>query len=91
MPQFKFEKPICYIVGGETTVEVNGNGMGGRNQEVALACALEIEGLKNVCVAPLATDGRMGLRMQLVRLLLVIHYHKPNRSVLILRISGKQR
>jgi glycerate 2-kinase len=57
---FKFEKPICFILGGESTVQVTGNGKGGRNQEVALRCALEISGMKKVCIATLATDGEDG-------------------------------
>jgi glycerate 2-kinase len=56
----KLEKPICFIMGGESTVQVTGNGKGGRNQEVALRCALEISGMKKVCVATLATDGEDG-------------------------------
>ena len=54
------EKPVCLIAGGETTVVVKGNGLGGRNQEVALACAIEIENLENVCMVTLATDGEDG-------------------------------
>jgi hydroxypyruvate reductase/glycerate 2-kinase len=30
------QKPACLLFGGETTVEVTGNGKGGRNQELAL-------------------------------------------------------
>ena len=56
----KLEKPVCLIAGGETTVIVKGNGIGGRNQELALACAIEIEGLENVCMVALATDGEDG-------------------------------
>ena len=56
----QLEKPVCLIAGGETTVFVKGNGLGGRNQEVALACAIEIEGLENVCMVALATDGEDG-------------------------------
>jgi glycerate 2-kinase len=53
-------KPMCLIAGGETTVDVRGSGLGGRNLEVALACAMELEGLKNVCMLALATDGEDG-------------------------------
>lgn len=53
-------KPRCIIFGGESTVKVIGKGKGGRNQEVALRCALEISGMKNVCVVTLATDGEDG-------------------------------
>ena len=51
----------CLIYGGETTVTVKGNGLGGRNQELALAAALALdqENLR-LCVAALATDGTDG-------------------------------
>ena len=49
--------PLAIIYGGETTVTVRGDGRGGRNQELALAAALEIEGLEGVVVASFATDG----------------------------------
>ena len=35
---FDISEPTCFIAGGETTVTVNGNGKGGRNQEFVLAC-----------------------------------------------------
>ncbi len=50
-----------YIAGGETTVTVRGNGRGGRNQELALAAALEIDGIEGLCIAALATDGSDGV------------------------------
>jgi glycerate 2-kinase len=50
-------RPIALIVGGETTVTVKGRGKGGRNQELALAAALEIEGCKGIVIGSLATDG----------------------------------
>jgi hydroxypyruvate reductase len=50
-------RPGCYIVGGETTVTVRGKGRGGRNQEIALAAALAIDGAPDVVVASFATDG----------------------------------
>ena len=37
--QEKASTPVCLIWGGETTVTVRGDGMGGRNQEVALGAA----------------------------------------------------
>lgn len=52
--------PAAFLVGGETTVTVRGPGKGGRNQELALAAALEIEGEPGVVVAALGTDGRDG-------------------------------
>lgn len=49
------------VAGGETTVTVRGRGRGGRNQEFALAAALELDGVDGVCVAALATDGSDGI------------------------------
>ncbi len=49
--------PLCIVLGGETTVTVQGSGTGGRNQELALAAAIELEGVPNVAVMTLATDG----------------------------------
>jgi len=50
----------CLLSGGETTVTVKGNGKGGRNQELALAFALEIEGLEGVSLLSAGTDGTDG-------------------------------
>ncbi|MGZ8466062.1 MAG: glycerate kinase type-2 family protein [Candidatus Binatia bacterium] len=50
-------EPACLISGGETTVTVRGDGMGGRNQEFALAAALEIAGTAGVVVLSAGTDG----------------------------------
>jgi glycerate 2-kinase len=52
--------PACILSGGETTVTVRGNGVGGRNQEFALAAALAIQGLDNVLVLSAGTDGSDG-------------------------------
>jgi glycerate 2-kinase len=53
-------RPACVVAGGETTVTVRGGGLGGRNQEMALSAALEIAGLEDVMIIPLATDGTDG-------------------------------
>lgn len=53
-------RPACLILGGETTVTVRGKGVGGRNQELALAASQKIVGLDNVIIAALATDGNDG-------------------------------
>ncbi|MEM2526659.1 MAG: glycerate kinase [Candidatus Bathyarchaeia archaeon] len=50
-------RPASIIVGGESTVTVVGKGIGGRNQEIALASALSISGLEGVVVASASTDG----------------------------------
>jgi len=52
--------PACVISGGETTVTVRGDGLGGRNQEFALAAALDIAGLENVVLMSAGTDGADG-------------------------------
>ena len=52
--------PACLLWGGETTVTVRGNGTGGRNQELALAAALALDGLPDVALLALATDGTDG-------------------------------
>jgi len=52
--------PVCVLCGGETTVTLQGNGRGGRNQEFALAAALAIEGLGNMVVLSGGTDGTDG-------------------------------
>ena len=52
--------PACLVWGGETTVTVRGQGKGGRNQELALAAALALEGWSHVLVMALATDGTDG-------------------------------
>lgn len=54
-------RPACLIAGGETTVTIRGEGRGGRNQELALAAGLALEGLgPDVMVIGLATDGTDG-------------------------------
>jgi hydroxypyruvate reductase len=52
--------PVCLITGGETTVTLRGKGKGGRNQEFALAAALDIAGLRDVVVLSAGTDGTDG-------------------------------
>ena len=53
-------RPACFILGGETTVTLRGEGKGGRNQEMALAIAIALEGWANMLVACLGTDGSDG-------------------------------
>ena len=53
-------KPACIISGGETTVTIRGHGHGGRNQEFALAAALDLSGLEKVVLLSGGTDGTDG-------------------------------
>lgn len=53
-------RPACIISGGETTVTIRGNGLGGRNQEFVLAAAMEVDGLDNTVILSAGTDGTDG-------------------------------
>lgn len=52
--------PCAVIAGGETVVHLTGHGMGGRNQEFALAAASGIAGLEGVVISSLGSDGTDG-------------------------------
>jgi hydroxypyruvate reductase len=55
------DRPCGLICGGETTVTLGSNpGTGGRNQELALAAALEIDGRDDIVVLSVGTDGTDG-------------------------------
>ena len=54
------KRPTCLIFGGETVVKLRGNGKGGRNQELALTASRYIDGLDNVCVFSVGSDGTDG-------------------------------
>ncbi|OGW40335.1 MAG: hypothetical protein A2Y97_10415 [Nitrospirae bacterium RBG_13_39_12] len=54
------DRPICLISGGETTVTVKGNGVGGRNMELALSFALKINGTEGITLLSAGTDGTDG-------------------------------
>ena len=51
---------LAYIAGGETVVKLTGHGLGGRNQELALAAAAGISGMKNAAVFSVGSDGTDG-------------------------------
>lgn len=53
-------KNLAFLMGGETVVHLRGNGLGGRNQEIALSAALGIEGLSNALVFSVGSDGTDG-------------------------------
>ena len=54
------QNPVALIAGGETVVKVTGAGLGGRNQELALAAAPVLAGRKNVFLFSLGSDGTDG-------------------------------
>jgi len=55
----RLASPVCVIGGGETTVVVKGNGVGGRNQEFALAMLAHLGGTASPAVhfGSIGTDG----------------------------------
>ena len=55
-----FQKPCAIIAGGETVVQLKGDGMGGRNQELALTAAKGIAGLGDTLIFSLGSDGTDG-------------------------------
>ncbi|SNZ03589.1 hydroxypyruvate reductase/glycerate 2-kinase [Persephonella hydrogeniphila] len=52
-----FRPPVCLLFGGETTVNVKGNGKGGRNQEICLSGLIEIKDTENFVLLSGGTDG----------------------------------
>ena len=50
-------RPICFVGGGETPVTLRGSGRGGRNQELALAAALEFASADAISLLAVGTDG----------------------------------
>lgn len=54
------EMPACLIFGGETTVEVTGDGKGGRNQDLVLRMVPRLADREGVLFISLATDGEDG-------------------------------
>ena len=55
------QRPLCLLAGGETTVTVAGDGVGGRNTESALSAALRVAGADRITIGCLATDGDDGV------------------------------
>lgn len=53
-------RQLAFLAGGETVVHLHGKGMGGRNQELALAAACGIESLNNVTIFSVGSDGTDG-------------------------------
>ena len=53
-------RSLALIAGGETVVRVEGSGLGGRNQELALAAAQGLCGLGDTALFSLGSDGTDG-------------------------------
>ena len=53
-------KKLAFLAGGETVVHLTGKGLGGRNQELALSAAAEIDGIKGAAVFSVGSDGTDG-------------------------------
>ena len=53
-------RALALLAGGETVVHVTGSGLGGRNQELALAAAPGLEGLSDAAVFSFGSDGTDG-------------------------------
>ena len=51
---------LAFLAGGETVVHLTGSGKGGRNQELALAAALGIDGIPGAAVFSVGSDGTDG-------------------------------
>lgn len=54
------KKPVCLLFGGETTVKVTGDGLGGRNQHLALLAATRLQDIQGVIFLSAGTDGNDG-------------------------------
>ena len=54
------EKSLAFLAGGETVVKLTGKGLGGRNQEIALAAAPGIAGLRETAIFSFGSDGTDG-------------------------------
>ena len=53
-------KSMAFLAGGETVVKLTGHGLGGRNQEIALAAASGISGIPGAAVFSVGSDGTDG-------------------------------
>ncbi|MBE3087375.1 MAG: glycerate kinase [Bacteroidetes bacterium] len=53
-------KPVCLLFGGETTVKMTGRGLGGRNQHLALLCAILLQNHPGITILSAGTDGTDG-------------------------------
>ncbi|WP_421774010.1 glycerate kinase type-2 family protein [Gracilimonas sp.] len=53
----ELKPPAALVYYGESTVDVKGDGKGGRNQELALNAAISVEGQHSISLLSFATDG----------------------------------
>ena len=53
-------RKLAFLAGGETVVHLTGKGLGGRNQELALAAAPGLQGLPHAAVFSVGSDGTDG-------------------------------
>jgi len=53
-------KPVCLLFGGETTLKMTGKGLGGRNQHLALLCAVLLKDHTGITILSAGTDGTDG-------------------------------
>ena len=53
-------KNLAFLAGGETVVQLTGKGLGGRNQELAVAAAVGINGIPGAAVFSVGSDGTDG-------------------------------
>ena len=53
-------RSLAFLAGGETVVHLTGSGLGGRNQELALAAAAGLDGLAGAAVFSVGSDGTDG-------------------------------
>lgn len=53
-------RKLAFLAGGETVVHLTGHGLGGRNQEIALASAPLLDGLPDAAVFSFGSDGTDG-------------------------------
>jgi glycerate 2-kinase len=56
----EIKKPVCLLYGGEPTIKVSGEGLGGRNQHLALSAAIKLQNKPGITILSAGTDGTDG-------------------------------
>jgi Putative glycerate kinase len=56
----EIKKPVCLLYGGEPTIKVTGEGLGGRNQHLALSAAIKLQNKPGITILSAGTDGTDG-------------------------------